>query len=85
MIRYMDELASTATDAYAQKHTCIAVWNHTPVSGIPYWQRLTRIVPVLGAGQCLVLQRLPRAYETTWNIINTETFGRVHIYSHKQE
>jgi hypothetical protein len=47
MIRYMEELASTATDAYVQKHTCIAVWNHSPVSGMPYWHILIRIVPDL--------------------------------------
>lgn len=47
MMRYIPELAITLNDKYAQKQTCMAVWNHCPLSGIPYWHIFVRIVPTL--------------------------------------
>lgn len=85
MIRYMEALASTATDAYVQKHTCITVWNHSPVSGMPYWHMLIRIVPDL-RHQLLLIEWQTCTYETTWKYISTAPSStKEWTYLHKLE
>lgn len=46
-IRYMPELAMALTERYIQKSTSMTRRSQGPVCGMPYWQMLTEMTPML--------------------------------------
>lgn len=68
MIRYMPELAMTLTERYIQKITSMARRSQGPVCGMPYWQMLVAMIPMLSRQRLFrrsVLRGLGVSYETT--------------------
>lgn len=61
MIRYMPELAITLTERYIQKITSMARRSHGPVCGMPYWQMLVEMMPILSR-QCLLRKSVLRGW-----------------------
>src|SRR5690606_32615117 len=66
-IRYMPELARTLTPRYTQKSTSMTWRSQGPVCGMPYWQMLVEMMPILSPSAPFryCVSRGP-SYETTW-------------------